>query len=245
MLSLKFHKDPERIGGGITEINYDGHRLIIDMGAELEFEGEEPNPNIDGVTIGKANCDGVLITHYHGDHMALVKYVLPEVPVYMSKVSKEIGLAIQNRLKLSKKCLADEETIKVLERTNILKYEDFGKDIQIGAFIVRPIRVDHSAFDALAYLITIAGKKIFFTGDFRSHGYTGKALFKTLEYYVGKVDVIITEGTMLSRDEEVLSEIDFKNKAEEICDEPKYVLFLCSSTNVDSLTFSVSNQYHA
>ena len=167
--------------------------------------------------------------------MALVKYVLPEVPVYMSKVSKEIGLAIQNRLKLSKKCLSDEETIKVLERTNILKYEDFGKDIQIGAFIVRPIRVDHSAFDALAYLITIAGKKIFFTGDFRSHGYTGKALFKTLEYYVGKVDVIITEGTMLSRDEEVLSEIDFKNKAEEICDEPKYVLFLCSSTNVDSL----------
>ena len=235
MLSLKFHKDPERIGGGITEINNDGHRLIIDMGAELEFEGEEPNPNIDGVTIGKANCDGVLITHYHGDHMALVKYVLPEVPVYMSKVSKEIGLAIQNRLKLSKKCLADEETIKVLERTNILKYEDFGKDIQIGAFTVRPIRVDHSAFDALAYLITVAGKKIFFTGDFRSHGYTGKALFKTLEYYVGKVDVIITEGTMLSRDEEVLSEIDFKNKAEEICDEPKYVLFLCSSTNVDSL----------
>ena len=35
MLSLKFHKDPERIGGGITEINYDGHRLIIDMGAEF------------------------------------------------------------------------------------------------------------------------------------------------------------------------------------------------------------------
>ena len=40
---------------------------------------------------------------------------------------------------------------------------------------------------------------------------------------------------MLSRNEEVLSEIDFKNKAEEICDEPKYVLFLCSSTNIDSL----------
>ena len=115
MLSLKFHKNPERIGGGITEINYDGHRLIIDMGAELEFDGEEPNPNIDGVTIGEANCDGVLITHYHGDHMALVKYVLPDVPVYMSKVSKEIGLAIQNRLKLSKKCLSDEETIYVNE----------------------------------------------------------------------------------------------------------------------------------
>lgn len=46
MLSLKFHKNPERIGGGITEINYDGHRLIIDMGAEIEYEGNEPNPMI-------------------------------------------------------------------------------------------------------------------------------------------------------------------------------------------------------
>ena len=235
MLSLKFHKNPERIGGGITEINYDGHRLIIDMGAELEFDGEEPNPNIEGVTIGEVNCDGVLITHYHGDHMALVKYVLPEVPVYMSKVSKEIGLAIQNRLKLSKKCLADEETIKVLERTNILKYEDFGKDIQIGAFTVRPIRVDHSAFDALAYLITIADKKIFFTGDFRSHGYTGKALFKTLEHYVGKVDVIITEGTNLNRWKEPITEFALKKKFEEVCKKNKYVLYLGASTNIDSL----------
>ena len=46
MLSLTFHKNPERIGGGITELNYNGHRLIIDMGAELEYEGAEPNPQI-------------------------------------------------------------------------------------------------------------------------------------------------------------------------------------------------------
>ena len=262
MLSLKFYKNPERIGGGITEINYDGQRLIIDMGAELEWQDNkqidettipnsensylanllsqvkqevEPNPMIEGVTTGKVDCEGVLITHYHGDHMALVKYVLSEVPVYMSKVSKEIGLAIQNRLKKSKRNIADVETIKTLERANTFSYNDFGKDFQIGVFTVRPIRVDHSAFDALAYLITVAEKKIFFTGDFRSHGYTGKALFKTLEHYVGKVDVIITEGTNLNRWKEPITEFELKKKFEEVCKNNKYVLYLGASTNIDSL----------
>ena len=32
MVEIFFHKEPERIGGGITEIKYNNHRLIIDMG---------------------------------------------------------------------------------------------------------------------------------------------------------------------------------------------------------------------
>ena len=138
-------------------------------------------------------------------------------------------------MKKSKRDIADVETIKTLERANIFSYNDFGRDFQIGVFTVRPIRVDHSAFDALAYLITVAGKKIFFTGDFRSHGYTGKALFKTLEHYVGKVDVIITEGTNLNRWNEPITEFDLKKKFEEVCKNNKYVLYLGASSNVDSL----------
>ena len=228
MLSLTFHKNPERIGGGITELNYNGHRLVIDMGAE-------PNPQIKGVTLGEAQCDGVLITHYHGDHIGLLKYLLPEVPVYMSKVSQEISLTVYHTLKRANLLEADDKTIERLEEAKLFTYEDFGKDFQIGSFTIRPIRVDHSAFDALAYLIKVAGKKIFFTGDFRSHGYTGKALFATLEKYVDKVDVIITEGTMLSRKESVLSEQEFKKEAIKVCNEHRYVLYLGSSTNIDSL----------
>ena len=240
MLSLKFHKNPERIGGGITEIIYDNHRLIIDMGAELEYEGAEPNPNIEGVTVGEANCDGVLITHYHGDHIGLLKYLLPEVPVYMSKVTQEISLTVYNKLKRANLLDEADKTIEVLKNAKLFSYVDFGKNFQIGAFVVRPIRVDHSAFDALAFVITVGGKKIFFTGDFRNHGYTGKAFFKTLEYYVGKVDVIITEGTMLNREAESISESELHKKAISICNEHRNVLYLGSSTNIDSL-LSISN----
>jgi len=39
MVKLIFHKNPERIGGGITELQSNGHRLIIDMGADLPKSG--------------------------------------------------------------------------------------------------------------------------------------------------------------------------------------------------------------
>ena len=145
----------------------------------------ELNPQIAGVTSGTPDCDGVLISHYHEDHIGLLRYLLPEVPVYMSKVCRDISLAIKNRLKNAGHLDPSDNSISCLERANVFTLADFGRDMEIGPFTVRPLRVDHSAFDALAYLITVGGKRIFFTGDFRSHGYTGKKFFQLLNYYVG------------------------------------------------------------
>lgn len=252
MVEIFFHKEPERIGGGITEIKYNNHRLIIDMGAELQSapcgralnldtnDMSELNPQIDGVTIGNADCEGVLISHYHEDHIGLLRYVLPEVPVYMSKVCRDISLAIKNRLKNAGHLDPSDNSIPCLERAHVFTLADFGRDIEIGPFYVRPLRVDHSAFDALAYLITVGGKRIFFTGDFRNHGYTGKKFFQLLNYYVGKVDVLLIEGTMLGREDKEFGEWELSKEMQEVCAKYKYVLYLGSSTNIDSL-FSISN----
>ena len=58
MVTIKFYKEPQRVGGGITEINCDGKCLIIDMGADMDkgFDYEEPNPEVAGLTVGTANC---------------------------------------------------------------------------------------------------------------------------------------------------------------------------------------------
>ena len=249
MVEIFFHKEPERIGGGITEIKYNNHRLIIDMGAELQFEPfgrafpedmNELNPQISGVTSGVPDCDGVLISHYHEDHIGLLRYLLPEVQVYMSKVCRDISLAIKNRLKNAGHIDPSDNSISCLERAHVFTLTDFGRDIEIGPFIVRSLRVDHSAFDALAYLITVGGKRIFFTGDFRRHGYTGKKFFQLLNYYVGKVDVLLIEGTMLGRQDKEFSEWELSKEMQEVCAKYKYVLYLGSSTNIDSL-FSISN----
>ena len=59
------------------------------------------------------------------------------------------------------------------------------------------------------------GKTIVHTGDFRTHGRLGKGFFERLEKALtGKtVDVLITEGTMLSRlNETVLTEEQMQKK---------------------------------
>lgn len=244
MVEIFFHKEPERIGGGITEIRYQGHRLILDMGADLPPEAaygaaakiyQEENPAIEGVTQGDAACDGVLISHYHGDHIGLVQYVLPGVPIYMSRVCRDVSLLVKTKLKNTRLLAADDGGIERLSEAQIFSQADFGKDFQIGPFTVRPLRVDHSAFDALAYLIFVDNKKIFFTGDFRNHGYTGKEFYKMLQQYVGRVDVLLTEGTMIGREGREWSERELAQAMRGVCAKYKYVLYLASSTNIDSL----------
>ena len=92
-MNLKFYKDTNRIGGGITEITSHGSRIILDFGSDLpngENEAPEPMPLIEGVTYGKPDCKGIFITHYHGDHNGLLQNVLPEIPVYMGKGAKAV-----------------------------------------------------------------------------------------------------------------------------------------------------------
>ena len=103
-------------------------------------------------------------------------------------------------------------------------------------FFVTPYFVSHSAFDAYMFLIECEGKRILHTGDFRRHGYLGKGLFPTLEKYIGHVDLLITEGTMLGRrQEQVVTEKQIQINTTEALREHNYVFALCSSTDIDRL----------
>ena len=174
MLKIIFHKDPERVGGGITEISSNGKRLIIDMGADMDkgFDYEEPNPNIEGLTVGDANVGAILITHYHADHIGLLKYALPNIPVYMSEATQAVAKIMEGGFSPDSGDVSPY--YETLEKAKIIRFENFGKTFSpCEGFEVIPLRVDHSAFDAMAYVVMAEGKKIFFTGDYREHGYTG------------------------------------------------------------------------
>ena len=102
--------------------------------------------------------------------------------------------------------------------------------------IVTPYRVDHSAYDSYMYMIKCDDKTILHTGDFRTHGWTGKGVMKLLKHYVKKVDVLICEGTMLSREyEDMFTEKDLEDAARNIMALNEKVFVLCSSTNIDSI----------
>ena len=229
------HRGTHQIGGCVTEIKSNsGTRIVIDIGANLPSlidEDEKPDLELDGLTYGEPKFDAVFVTHYHGDHIGLFNKILPYIPIYIGKDSKEIFKILESRLiEINKASKEDLDKIENFKTYKILK------KIRIKDITVMPIEVDHSAFNAHMLLIECDGKKILHTGDFRIHGQRGKTVLPTLEKYIGKVDCLICEGTTLSRNEELLiTEFELQHKAEELFKENKYSFVLCSSTNIDRI----------
>ena len=227
-MKVIIHRGTKQIGGCITEIKTEKTRIFIDLGSELPDENgnnKKETLEIEGVTKGNTNCDGILFTHYHGDHIGMLEAVLPKIPLYIGKVAKEIYYIYQQRVKKG-----------TLEKIKNMRTFEGGESFNIGDISITPIMVDHSAYDSYMFLIESNGKKILHTGDFRLHGFRGKGVIPAIKKYVGKIDLLITEGTSLSRESsKSMSEYELQNRAKELLKKYKYAFILCSSTNIDRL----------
>ena len=112
---------------------------------------------------------------------------------------------------------------------------------QIGDIKVTLYSVDHSAYDAHMFLVETPNKVILHTGDYRLHGYRGSKMIEVIEKLVKKngkrkVDVLITEGTMMSRgSEKYYTEADMQKEMVAYFKDNRYVFVICSSTNLDTL----------
>jgi len=189
---------------------------------------------IEGLNYDGEKCDGVFFTHYHGDHVGLFQTIQKDVPLYMGECARHVMLTIYNTLK-------EHEALHILRDDNRIKPLTERKTIICGDIKITPFSVDHSAYDAYMFLIETPGLTILHTGDFRNHGYRGRALMGTIDKYITrrgkrKIDVLITEGTMMSRQtEEVMTEMEMQHKAAEFFKDNRYIFLICSSTNLDSL----------
>lgn len=230
-MQIKIHRGTHQIGGCVTEIKTDNARIIIDVGAELpRADIQESVPlNIDGVTRGNPSCDAVFVTHYHGDHVGMACEVLDGIPIYMGATAKRIYAVVQQTLK-KKLGKGNSELVETFQTFEV------GKPLTIKDITLTPFLIDHSAFDAYMFLIEAEGKRVLHTGDFRMHGARGNKMAAVFEKYARNVDVLITEGTMMSRvGEEVLTEHQLGCRAKQILRDNKNVFVLCSSTNIDSI----------
>ncbi len=201
------------------------------MGSDLPSAEHKENTalDIDGVTSGTPNCDAVFITHYHGDHVGAFESILPDIPIYIGHVAKKVFAAVQNVLK-TKMNKGNPE------RVDEFKTFEIGKTLLFGDIKVTPYTVDHSAFDAYMLLVETEGKRVLHTGDFRMHGARGRKMPLVFEKFASNIDVLIIEGTMMSRRaEKVLTEHEMGRQAKELLRDNKQVFVLCSSTNIDSI----------
>jgi len=237
-MKITIHRGIDQIGGCITEIATEATKIFIDLGRNLskgDNSTEDENANKEAIEKLTKDCNAIFYTHYHGDHIDLYKYVPETIPQFIGEIAKQV-------MTCKSKVLANisNGNITVNDVEKLGTFETFkAKDkIKIGDIYVTPYFVSHSACDSYMFLIEANGKSILHTGDFREHGYLGKGLMPTIETYIAKrgIDVLITEGTMLSRlQEKVKHENDLKVEATKLLKKYKYSFILCSSTDIDRL----------
>ena len=220
-MEINIIRGQNQIGGSIIEVSSKNTKIILDVGSNLE-DKEIVVPEIEGLFKGKAKYDGVLISHYHSDHEGLATKILPEIPIYMGEKSYEIHKVTREYIK--KEYLKEPKTFKADE------------EFLIGDIKITPYLCDHSAFDSYMFLLDCEGKKILYTGDFRSNG---RKSFEPLLRKLPKVDALITEGTNLSNDKIGrinLTEKELEKKGIELLegnDRPVFVLM--AGTNIDRI----------
>lgn len=243
-MQLIIHRGTQEFGGSCVELRTANFGILVDFGMPLVGKGRErfdPDilkgksveelkklsvlPGIEGLYKDEQkSIDAILISHSHLDHYGLLSYVHPDIPVYLSAGAKEL-IDITN--------LFVYREVKSLN-SKVISNKDF---FTIGDFKIIPYLVDHSAFDALAFLIEADGKRVFYSGDFRGHGRKSILFKQMIENPPKNIDCLLMEGSMLGRSEHLYNnEGEIEERIVEIFKESKTVTFLfASSQNIDRL----------
>lgn len=227
----------DQIGGCVTLISTDTTKICIDFGENLPGSKHKEALEVEGLTSGEVQYDAVFFTHYHGDHIGRFNKILPGIPLYMSQMCRYALLNIYHAL--AKHDAQYKKQIEILEdktRNHVLWPQ---QTVQVGDIKVTPYTIDHSAEAAMMFLIETPDKRILHMGDFRTHGFMGEKLKKLLLHYVlglqlryKPVDILITEGTNMTREEgALLTEDELLTQACALLRENKLVFCICSSTN--------------
>lgn len=221
-MQVRIHRGAKEIGGSCVELQACGESILLDAGMPLSLPfGSQPSP----LPIEVERLSAVVISHSHFDHYGLLPW-LPGVPVAMGAVARRIVQAASPFM--------PSTGPKLLGPTLIDR-----QPLDIGPFRITPYLVDHSAYDAYALLVEAAGKRLFYSGDFRTHGRKGTLVERLMASPPVDIDVLLLEGTTIGRSESnsaPVREDDLEHQFSEIFrNTPGLALVHVSAQNIDRL----------
>ncbi|MGA7740671.1 MAG: MBL fold metallo-hydrolase [Polyangia bacterium] len=219
-LHLTVHRATNQIGGNCVEISAaSGERIIVDVGRPLDAPEAATGLLPKSLDLDRP-VSGVLISHPHQDHYGLLAETPAHWPIYSGKAAGRLM----------------HLTASIFGTAPVRDYHHWegGKPIEIGPFRVTPYLTDHSAFDAYMLLIEAAGRRIFYSGDFRAHGRKAVLVRRLMESPPLGIDVLVMEGTNLGSDKPTKSEADLEADFVEVFRKTPGRVFVCwSAQNVD------------
>lgn len=246
-MTITIHRGIDQIGGCITEIeSSNGTKILIDLGHNLP-EGDSPaDDKYDDPKELETLLNGVshiFYSHYHGDHIGFESKVPITVEQHIGALSLKMMITLKEYMKFADDL--KEEACESLEALSRFKVYEPKVKVDYGGIKVTPYPISHSAVDAYMFVIECDGKRILHTGDFRDHGYGAKERLRDVENEVGNIDILITEGTLLSRDDKrMMSEKELQDEAYKWFNKYKYAFVLCSSMDADRIvSFFMASQH--
>jgi ribonuclease J len=236
-MNLTIHRGTNQIGGTSLEFATDTTRILLDLGLPLDYSCksiEEQKSIVEQAKDWTVGVDAIFISHYHQDHHGLLSKVQPGVPVFVTAGTEKM---FKMNAVFMKPYVSSIENLLIVEPERI---QSPAIPVQIGDIIVTAFTVDHSAYDACAFLIQSGSKSILYSGDLRLHGVKG-SLYRKLPR---NVDYLVLEGTNIEKCKVVQTEKRTKEELIELFNENLYSLnfIWCSGQNIDRLVniFSAS-----
>ena len=225
-MQITIHRGLNQIGGNVVEIATAKTKILLDAGLELESMEETEcerteSPELDfNRLLSECDYSAVFVSHYHADHVGLLKGAVKLPPVYMGKMA----------YKLFK---ATEEYKKQNVNFTPSGYLQNKVPVVIGDITVTPVLADHSAFDAYSFIIEADGKTVVYSGDFRGSG--RKSYNRYLQSLPQNVDAVICEGTNAGKDAVNVREDKLESEMFNAMAEAKQVFVMMSALNIDRI----------
>lgn len=219
-VTLTVHRGTQAIGGSCIElITGAGERLILDAGRPLDAPRDATG--LLPATLDLDRPATVVFSHGHMDHWGLIDELPDAWSIWAGEKAAEM-------MRLS------TELFGASISRPIQTWHSRSKPFAIGSFTITPILTDHSAPDAYMLLIEAAGRRIFYTGDFRAHGRKAKLVEALIASPPSDTDVLLMEGTNLGSDKPVITETDLEHAFVDLARAtPRHVFVQWSAQNID------------
>lgn len=173
------------------------------------------------------DIDGIIISHSHSDHVCDLKYVDPDIPVYIGHGTQEIA-------RLYHENYGD---LYVIGGHNDMRPFKSGDTVKVKDISFDPVHVEHSVPGAYGFIIKTSKGHLVYSGDLRMHGPRSDMTHEFLKKAnASKPYALLMEGTNMSKKpaDHNYTETEVRDMVDDIVSKSKGTVFTYfPSTNAD------------